>query len=67
MHAGIVADHHQPPGIGGFGHADDLQQLRRVGAVEFGQELDLRRGEILGRVLHRLPDDLPGLLRPHRG
>ena len=30
-------------GSRGLGHADDLQQLRRLGAVEFGQEFDLRR------------------------
>src|SRR6266568_9311447 len=63
MHAGIVADHHQSPGIGGLRHADDPQQLGRVGAVEFGQELDMRRWrEILDSVPHRLARDLPGLL-----
>ena len=39
MHAGIMADQHQSFGIGGFRHADDLQQLRRVGAVEFGRAI----------------------------
>src|SRR4029079_13583393 len=42
MHAGIMADQHQPPWIGGLRHANHLQQLGRVRAVEFGREFDSR-------------------------
>ena len=43
-------------------------EAARLGAVEFIEEFDLRRWQNRpGCVLHRLPDDLPGLLRPHRG
>jgi hypothetical protein len=63
MHAGIVPDQHQPLRIGGGLLADGLQQLRGIGAIEFPQNFDLRRPD---PVLHGLPGDLPGLVRPDR-
>src|SRR5882762_5047039 len=52
MHARIVPDQQQPLRIGGGHRTDGVQQLRRIGAVEFRQQFNLRRRN---QALHRLP------------
>ena len=62
MHAGIVADQHQLLRVGRDGcSANGFQDLGGIGAVEFRQDLHLRRGDA---VLHRLPGNVPGLPGP---
>src|ERR1700722_19840721 len=64
MHSRIVPDDHQPLRIGCGGVVDGLQEPRRIGAIELRQDLYLR---LRNQMLHRLPDDFPGLKRPDRG
>src|SRR5579871_2708255 len=63
VHAGIVTDQHQTLGIGYYRTANGFQELDRIRAIKFRHELDLWRWRT---VLHRLPGDLPGLVRPNR-
>jgi hypothetical protein len=54
-----MADQQQLPGTGrNRCSANGFEDLRRIGAVEFRHDLDLRRGDA---VLHGLPSGVPGL------
>src|ERR1700730_4224976 len=61
VHPGIVADQHQPLRIGDRSQADRPQQLRRFRAIKVRNQLDMR---LRRPTLHRLPGDVPSLMRP---